>query len=73
MPKYRVDFIDSDGNVEEGDELFDTEEAAEDHGAYMRSCYREGAEILHMSNPGDYPEFDEDDTPDFEVVEVDDK
>jgi hypothetical protein len=29
----------------------------------------EGAEVLHMSNPGDYPS-DEPDEADYEVIEV---
>lgn len=38
---------------------------------YMCSCYHEGMEILHMSNPGDYP-LDEDADVDYEIVEIDD-
>lgn len=67
MAKYKVIF---DG--EEQDELFDTEEAAEEYALYLRSCSRQGAELLHMSNPGDY-EYDEDEYEDldYEIVEVD--
>ena len=69
MTKYKVIF---DG--EEEDEVFDTEEAAEEYGLYLCSCSRSGAEILHMSNPGDY-DYDEDEdeyeSPEFEVVEID--
>lgn len=68
MSKYKVIF---DG--EEQDEVFSSVKAAEEHALYLCSCTREGAEILHMSNPGDY-DYDEDnfETPDYEVVEVDD-
>lgn len=68
MSKFKVLF---DGEYE--DEIFNTEEAAEEYALYLSSCSREGAEILHMSNPGDY-DYNEDDFeyPDFEIVEVDD-
>ena len=67
MPKYQVLF---DGELE--DEVFNTEEDADEYGLYLQSCSREGAEILHLSNPGDY-DYDEDafEAPDYEVVEVD--
>ena len=67
MSKYKIIF---DG--EEEDDNFDTEEAAEEYADYLVSCTREGAEILHMSNPGDY-DYDEDDfeDPEYEIVEVD--
>ena len=65
MEKYKVIF-----NDEEMDEIFDTEEAAEEYALYLCSCAREGAEILHMSNPGDYDEDDYD--AEYEIVEVDD-
>lgn len=67
MTKYKVIF---DG--EEQDEVFLTESAAEEHALYLCSCKRLGAEILHMSNPGDY-DYDEEsyDEPDFEIIELD--
>jgi hypothetical protein len=67
MLKFKIIF---DG--EEEDEIFDTEEAAEEYALYLCSCSREGAEILNMSNPGDY-DYDEDDwdDPDYEIVEID--
>ena len=43
---------------------------ADDYARYLVSCAAEGAEILHLSNPGDYDEDDYDD--DYEIVEVDD-
>lgn len=65
MAKYKVIF-----NDEEQDEVFNSESVAEDYALYLVSCTKEGAEILHMSNPGDYDEDDYDD--DYEIVEVDD-
>ncbi len=68
MSKYKVLF---DGELE--DEVFNTEEEAEEYALYLSSCSREGAEILHMSNPGDY-DYDEDsyESPEYEIVEEDD-
>ena len=67
MPKYRIRWVD-DGVVE--DDVFDTVEAAEETAIYYQSCQQEGAEILNMSNPGDYP-YDEDtfEPSDFEIIE----
>lgn len=62
MAKYRVVF-----NGELEDEIFDTEEAAEEYALYLCSCTVEGAEILHMSNPGDYAEDDYE--TDYEIIE----
>lgn len=64
MTKYKILI---DGEYE--DEVFDSYEQAEEHALYLSSCIREGAAILHMSNPGDYDEDDYDD--DYEIVEVD--
>ena len=68
MSKFKIIF---DG--EECDEIFDTEEDAEEYALYLSSCSREGAEILHMSNPGDY-DYDEEtyEDPDYEIIEIDD-
>lgn len=67
MANFKVIF---DG--EEDDEVFGSEEEAEDYALYLCSCTRDGAEILHMSNPGDY-DYDEESfvDPDYEIVEVD--
>ena len=64
--RYKIIF---DG--EEMDDIFDREEDAEEHALYLCSCAREGAEILHMSNPGDY-DYDEDtyEDPEYEIVEI---
>jgi hypothetical protein len=64
---FKVVMVYSDGTRQEDDDLFETESEAEEHGLYLCSCYSEGAEILHLSNPGDYPLDDE---ADFQVVEV---
>lgn len=68
MVKYGIMF---DGELE--DELFDTEEEADNYALYLCACTEEGAEILHMSNPGDW-EYDEDtwEDPEYEIVEIDD-
>lgn len=65
--KYKIIF---DG--EEQDEVFDTEEDAEEYALYLRSCTRTGAETLHWSNPGDY-DYNEDTFEDqeYEIVEDD--
>lgn len=67
MTKYKVVF-----NGEEDDEIFDTYEQAEEYALYLRSCTRQGAEILNMSNPGDY-EYDEEtwEDPEYEIIETD--
>ncbi len=70
MPIYKV-FI--DGEEMDSDEVFHTEEEAEAYGLECLGNMRVGAEIFHMSNPGDY-DFDENyyDNLDFEIIEVDD-
>lgn len=60
----------SDGTSEEEDEVFETEAEANDYGLEQLSNIETGAEVLHLSNPGDYPL--EDDDSDFEVIEVED-
>lgn len=64
MSKYGIMF---DGELE--DDVFDNESDAQEYALYLESCSREGAEILEMSNPGDYP-MDEYEEPDIEVVEL---
>ena len=68
MAKYKV-YVDG----EPEDEVFDNEEEAEEYASYLRSCSQTGAELLHMSNPGDY-EYDEEtfEGPEVEVWEEDD-
>ena len=69
MAQYQVKMIYADGTTNIEDDIFDTEEAAEDYALYLVGCSREGAEILELSNPGDYP-FDEFVEPDYEIIEV---
>lgn len=69
---YKVELQYSDGTSEFEDELFETEDAAYDHGNYLVSCHDLGSEILHLSNPGDYPDPDNSDELEFKVVEADD-
>ena len=71
MPKYKILMQYSDGTNEEQDEVFDTEEDAEEYANYLVSCNEEGAEILNLSNPGDYP-LDDYEDPDFEIIEIED-
>ncbi len=68
MAKYRIEMF---GEVME--EEFDTEEEAQEYALYLCSCSKTGAEILNMSNPGDYP-FDEEsfEYPEYEIIEIDD-
>ncbi len=72
MSKYRVTIYAPDEEYEL-DELYDTEEEANEAGNTALSDIDTGAQILHMHNPGDY-EYDEDEIAAtyFEVDEVDD-
>lgn len=67
MARYKVIFDD-----EEQDEIFNTEEEAEEYALYLRSCSRYGTEILNMSNPGDY-DYDENtyEPPEYKIFEID--
>jgi hypothetical protein len=57
---------------EELDEVFETEAKAEEFGGVQVDNYHAGAEVLHLSNPGDYPSDGADDDVAFKVREVDD-
>lgn len=50
MKKFRVI---CEGEIEE---VFDTEDEAQDYIMEMRNAYETGAEVLHLSNPLEYPE-----------------
>ncbi|MBQ1811982.1 MAG: hypothetical protein II009_05085, partial [Erysipelotrichaceae bacterium] len=65
--QYRVRIFDGD-EYEDDEEVFDSEEAAEEYGLYLSGCNDLSAEIMHMSNPGDYD--DEPDDFEWSVVEV---
>lgn len=69
MAKYKVEITLPDGETFVPEEEFDSYDEAEEFGCQWCSDYSTGAEILNMSNPGDYPLDDE--GPDFEVYEVD--
>lgn len=79
MPKFKVKTIfngEEDMLMEDDsydDAIFDSEEEAEEAGLQFCSNSREGAEILNLSNPGDY-DYDEDEfeAPDYEIIEIDD-
>jgi len=68
--KYKVVMHYSDGEDFFFNETAATEKEANDAGIDTCACYREGGEILYLSNPGDYP-FGETDDCDYEVIEVD--
>lgn len=74
MAKYKIVYHWSDGSSDEDDndgDYYDSESEAESAGEYGLGCRRQGAEILEMSNPGDYPLEEEDFEDDyFEVEEV---
>jgi hypothetical protein len=69
--RYQVVMQYPDGTEERDDEVFDTEAEAKEYGLTMVSNYAAGGEVLHLSNPGDYPEDGGGDA-DFEVEEIDD-
>ena len=65
---FRVVFSFQDGSTEEGDEVFDSWEDAEQYAVQWISDYHAGGEVLHLSNPFDYPN-DEDEDVEFDVIE----
>lgn len=70
MAKYEVLF---ENDLECNDAIFDTYKEAEEYGYQVMSEIAVGAEILHMSNPGDYPLNDEfDGKIIFSICETDD-
>ena len=71
MPRYKIIMQYPDGVNEEQDEVFETEESAVEYANYLVSCSQVGAEILNLSNPGDYP-LDDYEDPDFEIIEIED-
>jgi hypothetical protein len=69
---YKVVMNFPDGTTEEMDEVFETEAEARSYGEVCCGNYVTGVEVLHMSNPGDYPPLNEDDEDvGFDVIEVD--
>lgn len=74
MTKYYVEIEFEDGGTIVEDnrgEYYDSEEEAMEAAYYAVSCARQGAEIFHMSNPGDnsYDERDYDDC-EYSIVEI---
>lgn len=67
---YRVVLEFDDGSEEEDDEVCATEEEAEAYALVLIGNYNTGGEVLHMSNPGDYPRKDEE--VNYRIVEVND-
>lgn len=56
------------------DMIFDDEAEAESYASYMDACLEEGAEIMEMSNPGDYEaEYAHEEGCEHIVVELDEK
>lgn len=66
--RYKIVMNYSDGTSEEDDEVFDTAAEAAAYGAVQVENFDAGGEVLHLSNPGDYPLSDVE--ADFEVIEV---
>ena len=76
MGKFKVQMVNKyTGAVEEDfvdDKIFDTEADAEEYACYLNGCSAEGAEILEMSNPGDYEEdFGDEEKYEYVAVEID--
>lgn len=73
---YKVVITFPDGDVidsyeEDGDDgVFDTESEAEDYFTEWMSNYSTGGEVLNLSNPGDYPLDEDEEEPDYEIVEI---
>ncbi|MDQ1138435.1 hypothetical protein QE410_003234 [Microbacterium sp. SORGH_AS 1204] len=60
----------ADDGFDDEDAIFETEAQAEAYAADQLNNFRTGAEVLHLSNPGDYPQDGEED-PEYAIVEVD--
>lgn len=59
MAKFKPFLKFENGEELDLEEEFDTEEEAVDFGFQSISNYHTGMDVLHMSNPGDYPEENE--------------
>ena len=66
FPDDTIDSEEEDGP----DGVFDTEEEAREYFNEWMSNYAAGGEVLHMSNPGDYPLEIVEQEPEYEIVEV---
>lgn len=81
MAKYKYVLTFPNGEIldsleEYGDDgfqgTFNSYDDAVEAALYAVGCTKQGAEILHMSNPGDY-EYDEEtyEDPEYEIIEID--
>ena len=66
--KYKLVF--NDVGLEDYNDIFETYEEALEAVSQIESDMELGAEILHMSNPGDYPLDEEDTDLDFDIFEI---
>ena len=66
---YAIRMLYPNGEEQELEDRFDTYDEAEDTAVYYCGCYKQGGEILNMSNPGDYPLAEEE--CDYEIFEAD--
>ena len=71
MPyKFIIHYPNGDyDSYEDDDKVYDTEDEAEDAANYDISCYHQGSETLHYSNPGDWDDESDADIS-YEVVEI---
>ncbi len=60
MTKFKPFLLFENGEELDLEEEFDSEEEAVEYGFQSIADYHTGMEVLHMSNPGDYPEENED-------------
>lgn len=71
---YYIEFPDGDfieNDPHEGEGPWQTEDEAIDAALEALSNWRLGAEMFHMSNPGDYPDPDEDEEPEISLIRYD--
>ena len=74
MAKYGVKMVDNytDETIEVYEEVFDSEYDAEEYACEMGGAYREGCEVLKLSDPFGYEDYDTDeDAVRFDVYEID--
>lgn len=65
---FKVSWEDDD--MDDDDPVFETWAEADQYALDQIGNVHTGAEVLHLSNPGDYAEGDDAD-PEYEIVEVD--
>ena len=78
MKKYSWEIHFKNGDILTPDdasmnEWYNSEEEAREWALEALSACHAGAEIFHMSNPGDYPEPDEDDDGDIYIFDDSDE